>query len=332
MTQDSGTSIASVALRTRQAAARLANSLETTVLGRLWPRLLEMEFVDRSIALAAKAFVSFFPLIILVTALTPAAVRSNVLETISSRFGLSGPALDTTRQAFATADETKQATGIIGVLVTLVFAISFTTALQRVYLRAWRRPPGGGARNKGRGALWIAGITSFLAFVTFVRGVLLGPGGTVLSWCVGLVGATALWWWTARLMLRGEVRWRPLLPTALFTGIGVWLYTLAASIWMPITVTKQFAQFGAFGIALAFVTWFTGLAFVIILAAAISPALADGEDWLGRWLRSGRPTALEDDAAPALPGPARPVRLSDAFGLGSLSSAASTPDRPFRAD
>jgi len=91
---------------------------------------------------------------------------------------------------------------------------------------------------------------------------------------------------------------------------------LAASVWMPANVFNNFAEFGAFGIALSIVTWFTGLSFVIVAAAAIGPALADGADGFAKWLRAGRPTAVESGAAPALPGPSRPMRLSDAFGRG----------------
>ena len=90
---------------------------------------------------------------------------------------------------------------------------------------------------------------------------------------------------------------------------------------MPANVSDRFAEFGPFGIALAIVTWFTGLAFVIVVAAAIAPSLADGTDRFGRWLREGRPTAVEDGSAPALPGPTRPMRLSDAFGRGQEGSA-----------
>jgi hypothetical protein len=121
-------------------------------------------------------------------------------------------------------------------------------------------------------------------------------------------------------MLRGEVRWRALLPTAVITGVGGWIYALAASVWMPGNVSSQFAEFGAFGIAMAFVTWFTGLAFLIVAAAASAPALADGSGRVARWLRADQPTAVEPGAAPALPGPDRPVRLSDAFGRGSRGS------------
>ena len=103
------------------------------------PGCSRWEFVDRSIALAAKAFVSFFPFLIVVTALTPDSVRDEVLIDVSGRFGISGSGYGTLQQAFTSADETRAATGDIGALVAVAFAISFTTALQRVYLRAWRR-------------------------------------------------------------------------------------------------------------------------------------------------------------------------------------------------
>ena len=320
MTERDAPPAASRTSRLRRSAAEFAARLEVTALGRLWSRLLELEFVDRSVALAAKAFVSFFPLLILVAAITPGGVRQEMLEIITGRLGISGDALDTVRQAFASADQTRAATELFGALITVAFAVSFTTALQRVYLRAWRRPPGGGVRNKGRGVLWVGGFVLLMIIVSLIRGLLPGASGPVMSWAVGLAGATGLWWWTARLMVRGEVRWRPLLPTAVITGVGTWIYALAASVWMPANVSNQYAEFGAFGIAMAIVTWFTGLAFLIVAAAAAAPALADGDGRVGRWLRADQPTAVEPGAAPALPGPARPVRLSDAFGRGSQGS------------
>ena len=304
----------------RATAVKVTGVLEATALGRLWSRLLEMEFIDRSVALAAKALVSLFPALIIVTALSPDSVRQEVLQNMSRRFGVSGNAFSVVRTAFATPAATRSASGVIGTLLTLAFAVSFTTAMQRTYLRAWRRPPGGGAKNKFRGGAWVGGVVVLLLLVAFVRKLLGASAGEPVSWVFGLIGSTALWWWTARLMTRGEVRWRPLLPGAVLTGLGSWFYTLAAALWMPSNVTKNFAQFGAFGIALAFVTWFTGMAFVIVVATALSPSLTEGDDAIGRWLRRGRPTELEDGARPALPPPSRPMRLSDLFGRGEEGS------------
>ncbi len=320
--------VKSIATRARARAFRQAERLESTVLGRMWSRLLEIEFVDRAVALAAKAFVSFLPLLVVVSAMSPENVRANILAILRSRFGVSGAAFDTVKQAFASPEQTKTASGLIGTLITVAFAVSFTTALQRVYLRAWRRPPGGGARNKGRGAVWLGALLVVLMFVVVTGAVLDGPVGSAINWVIGLLASTLLWWWTA--MLRGEVRWRALLPTAVVMGAGGWLYTLAAALWMPGDVSSQFAQFGAFGITQSFVTWFTGAALLLILAAVLGPARADGDTMIGRWMRSGNDSALEAGAEPALPGPVRPVRLSDAFGRGSRGSgvpmAAAAPD------
>ncbi len=302
--------------RMRQTAQHYAVQLEDTALGRLWSRLLEMEFVDRSVALAAKAFVSFFPLLIVFSSLMPDAARQEIIAAIGARLGLTGAVFDVVRQAFTTPDATKAATGVLGVIVTIAFAVSFTTALQRVYLRAWRRPPGGGVINKGRGAVWLGGVFGMLSFLALARTLT----GSIGNWVLGVFFSMGLWWWTAHIMLRGEVRWRPLLPTAVVTGLGVWLYTLAAAIWMPANVANNFYQFGTFGIALSFVSWFTGMAFILVVAAAVGPVIIEANDPVSRWIRRGRTDVLVPGAPPPLPGPVRPVRLSDAFGRGSRGS------------
>ena len=301
--------------RARRAARDHATRLDDSTVGRFWTRLLELEFIDRSVALAAKAFVSFFPLLIVTAALSPPGARRSIVDAIATRFGVGGDAFSIMKQAFASPDQTRAATGLVGSLLVLAYAVSFTTALQRLYLRAWRRPAGGGVRNKGRGAMWVAGVLVVLVLIASLRRIVAGPPGAVMAWAVGVGAGVLCWWWTARLMLRGEVRWRPLLPTALVTGVGSWAYTLAATVWMPRTVTENYEQFGAFGIALAFVTWFTGLAFLITGAAVLGPVLAEGDNAIGRWLRGDQDSPLEPSAAPPLPAPERPMRLSDAFGL-----------------
>jgi membrane protein len=303
-----------------------ATRLDDTTVGRFWARLLEVEFVDRAVALAAKAVVSFFPLLIVAAAISPPRARQAILDTLATRFGLGGDAFATVGRAFASPDQTKAATGVLGTVLVVAYAVSFTTALQRVYLRAWRRPAGGGMRNKGRGATWLAAVIVLLVVLSSFRRIVAGPPGTATLWVVGVVGAVFSWWWTARLMLRGEVRWRPLLPTAIVTGVGVWAYTLAATVWMPRAVAKHYAQFGSFGIALDFMTWFTGFAFLVIGAAVLAPVLAEGDNVLGRWLLTGEPSPLEPSATPALPAPPRALRLSDAFGLGGGGGPAQPPE------
>ena len=117
--------------------------VQSTIVWRVWERMLETEFVDRSVALAGKAFVSFFPLVIVVAAFIPARMRASIFTTMTSRLGISGQSLDLAKDGVRRARTTSsERPGSSAWSLTFFFASSFTTALQRVYLRAWRRPPG----------------------------------------------------------------------------------------------------------------------------------------------------------------------------------------------
>ena len=103
--------------RARRTAMRYARRADASVVGRVWGRLLELEFIDRSVALAAKAFVSFFPLLIAFASVLPVQGRDEMLRVIATRLGVSGAAFDVVRQAFASPDVTRTATGFVGVVV-----------------------------------------------------------------------------------------------------------------------------------------------------------------------------------------------------------------------
>src|SRR6185437_14371300 len=100
--------------------------LQRLLLWRVWERMLEIEFVDRSVALAGKAFVSFFPLVIVVAAFMPSSVRSSIFTQLTRRVGLHGAARETTRRAFRGSDDVRRATGVLGLVLTAFYATSFT--------------------------------------------------------------------------------------------------------------------------------------------------------------------------------------------------------------
>src|SRR6476620_8547240 len=149
--------------RVRERFDPVQDRVQHTLVWNIWERMLETEFVDRSVALASKAFVSFFPLIIVVAAFAPSSVRTAIFSGVTRRLGVEGHALATAREAFASADQIRRATGVLGLGLTFFFASSFTTALQRLYLRAWRRPPAKKVGSYTRGPAWLLGILVYLA-------------------------------------------------------------------------------------------------------------------------------------------------------------------------
>jgi membrane protein len=192
----------------------------------------------------------------------------------------------------------------------IFFATSFTTALQRVYQRAWRRPRPAKAVGKYlHGLAWILAVLAMLA----LYGALSEVFPTTLLVVMSLVVTSGLWWFTAWYFLFGEVRARVLLPTGVITGVALTAFTGSAPAWMPGVVTSNADQFGVFGIALALVTWFSGAAFCVLVGACAGVVFAEDAGGVGRFIRGGEASTLTPDASPALPPPERILTLRDAF-------------------
>jgi membrane protein len=289
---------------------------ERTIFWRVWERMLENEFIDRSIALAGKAFVSFFPAIIVVAAFAPASVRASMLTTVTHRLGLSGPGLTTVRSAFATANDTRKATGFVGLIFTFFYINSFTTALGRVYLRAWRRPKTGTVTGYALGASWLVGIVVFFALIGGVRHVLSSNTMTPLFALVALAASIGLWWATAWIMLERRVRWRALSASGVATGAMLGIYGATASLWMPNTVTSNQHQFGIFGVTIALVTWLSGAGMIIVIGACTGAVAAADEGIIGRLTRGNSSEVLVPGAPPSLPAPINAATLATAIGRG----------------
>ena len=170
-------------------------------------------------------------------------------------------------------------------MLTVFFASSFTTALQRVYLRAWRRPPGGKVGEYARGPAWVLVVLASMAVLGGLRAVL-GDGPQVtLFILISLVVASALWCFTAWFMLMGQVRWRVLVPTGVVTALAMGVYGLSAAVWMSSVVTRNEDQFGFFGVALALVTWFSGAAICVLIGACAGAVFAEDSGRVGAFIR-----------------------------------------------
>jgi membrane protein len=291
----------------------LRRRAERSLAWQVWERMLEVEFVDRSVALAGKAFVSFFPLVIVIAAFMPARIRASILTSLTARLGFRGEALTIAREAFASTDDVRRATGLLGLVLTVFFATSFTTALQRAYLRAWRRPPHPGAGAYWRGVAWLLVVLLYMAMLGALRGALGGGVGLGIFVIVSLAVTSGLWWFTAWFLLLGDVRARVLLPTGVLTSVALTAFAVSATVWMPGVVTDNEAQFGFFGVALSLVTWFSGAAIGLLAGACAGPVLAEDSGQVGSFVRGGESSPLTAGAAPTLPPPTRDLSLRDAF-------------------
>ena len=297
----------------RQASGspRCASWLERLLLWRVWERMLELEFVDRGVALAGKAFVSFFPLTIVVAAFLPEGMRESIVKAITVRFGLRGDALDLVQQSFASSEDLQEGdrtarAHLHGPLRHLVHDGP-----------AARLPPGLAAATPGRARQVLA-----RPVVPRHRARLDGAprerrqghprsGRRHHGRRPGVGDDDRAWLIIPWILLRGDVRLRVLVPTAVITSVITFAYSASASVWMPETVTSNEAQFGLFGVALALVSWFSGAAICILVGACIGPVLAEDTGWIGALVRGsaraaeGRRRAVAARARPGAHAPGR---------------------------
>jgi membrane protein len=287
--------------------------LDRTFVWHVWERMLEIEFFDRSVALAGKAFVSFFPMVIVVAAFSPEDLRTSIIDSVTMQLGLRGDALTMTKDAFGSAEDVQRATTLLGLLLTIFFASSFTTALQRAFFHAWRRPPHGGIGHYYRGVVCLLAALAGIAILGAVAGALGGGLGSGVLAVVTLAVSSGLWWFFAWFLLMGDVRARVLVPTGVFIGIATSVYAASSTIWMPENVTSNEAQFGVFGVTLALIAWFTGAASCVLAGACAGAVLAEDPGRIGAFIRGGQSQTLTAGAAPPLPPPTRQLRVRDAF-------------------
>jgi hypothetical protein len=152
-----------------------------------------------------------------------------------------------------------------------------------------------------------------MAVLGGLGGALDGALGVGLLVVVALAASSGLWWFSAWLLLRGDVRARVLLATGVITGFATAGYAASATIWMPEIVTSNEAQFGVFGIALALITWFSGVAICVLVGACAGAVLAEDRGRIGTFIRGGQSQTLNVGAAPPLPPVARELTLRNAF-------------------
>lgn len=268
--------------------ARLAHAIALT--RACLDRLVEIQFVDRSIALGSLAFTALVPLLVIASAFLPGT--DGLASELISRFRLHGSTAALVREVFAQPDAVRQSISWLGALLLVGASLSFTRGLQRVYERSWRLEARGLAGTKA-GLTWIAGIVVWTTIFSAARDWLLGFTGPVASLIILLAGDAVLWLWSPWILLAGRVDWRRLVPSALLTAVAMTAISIGSVIYMPAAIGRAATHYGSIGIAIALVSWLVGIGFALTACAAIGAVL-------------GGAVELEDDASvPGAPGVTR---------------------------
>jgi len=235
-------------------------------------RLVELQFVDRSVALGSLAFTALVPLLVIASAFLPGT--DGLPNELVRRFHLRGDTADLVNEVFAQPDAVRQSVSWLGVLLLIVAALSFTRGLQRVYEHAWRLEVRGLAGTRA-GLTWIGGVVVWSTLFAAVRDWLLGFTGPVGSLTVLLAGNAVLWLWSPWILLARRVEWRALVPTALLTSVAMTAISIGSVVYMPEAIGRAATHYGLIGIAIALVSWLVGIGFALTAAAGVGAVLGE---------------------------------------------------------
>jgi uncharacterized BrkB/YihY/UPF0761 family membrane protein len=270
-------------------ASRLADArrrLDATFTGRFARELIELRVFDRALALASKWFIAVLPLSILSTAVVSSRSFGDELV---ERFGLTGSGADAARELFAAPTQVEASIGLLGLVILISSVMSFSRALERVYLDCWRLPPLLPANR--RRLLWLAGFVLVLTVLSLARSRGIDHDTPVLQWVVGTVVIGPFFLWTPYLLLGRRVGPRRLVPTAVLTGSGFLALAIGSTIALPRYISHDTDRYGLIGFTFAVVS----LLFVASLLLVGATALGAMLDRRARGMENVPPPPEETD-------------------------------------
>ena len=193
----------------------------------------------------------------------------------------------TTATLFSTvmvgAGEHKASAVLIAVVDLFFFGLGFGRVLQLAHARSWgldlRKSV---VVDQARYAEVLGAIVvAVFLFVLQTKALKGDPSwiGYVLDivWLGLLLGFFV---WAPRLLLHHRVAARDVLPGAVFTLLGLIVLRLISSLLLTHWLNWYSTTYGAFGIVIALFFWIILFGTILILAAALSPALAHRRDLL----------------------------------------------------
>lgn len=260
----------------------------------LLTRIVEVQMVDRGVALGAQAFTAVVPLLMVVSLAAPRKESADFADSLVRRFNLSGESAAALREAFSPASTlTSQSISFIGVLLLIVAVLSFTRTLQRLYENAFVLPTMG-FRGTPSGLLWIA----MIAVLSTVNPILKSFVDGLIALIVAIALASLLWGATPYILTGRRITKRQAAPAGILAGVAMTALGIGSTIWFPHTVAQSAEQYGLIGVAFAFVSWLVGAGLTIAATAVAGAVLAEH---LG----------LAPPPKPLPPGTAPTINLSD---------------------
>ena len=281
--------------RLRPLIERLARRPIGRLVARTVSGLVQLQIFDRAMTLAAQAFTSIFPVLILLGAVLGSGLNTSLADVVSL------PPASRSVLDDALSHAGVSAFGVVGALVVLLSSTGLARALTRAYASVWeiRRTP------TGPRAAW-RWLTVVLALAVFAVGTrLLGrvtdalPMPILASGVLLLIADCALAIFIPRLLLGVGVPVRLLIPGGVIFGLIMIVVRPAGAVYLPRALQTSADRYGTIGVAFTYIGWLYILSFCLLLASVLGRAILPRRD-------AGDPARAETGADPKPSAPGEP--------------------------
>jgi membrane protein len=202
---------------------------------------------------------------------------------IEHRLGLSGATAHLFSTVLVGAGEHRFVSVLLAVLNLVVFGMGFGRVLQLAHARSWGIDLRGSQLvDQARYVSVLMGMVG-LTFLYVLQSRLLAGQSPWIGWLLDiawLAALTGFFVWAPRLLLHHRVSARNLVPGAIFTVLGLIVMRLVSTLLLVRWLESYSRTYGALGIVMAIFFWIIAEATVVVIAAAVSPALAERRDWI----------------------------------------------------
>jgi membrane protein len=227
--------------------------------------------LSSSIALAL--FVSLFPLLLVIIAVIGfvSSGDSGFASSLVHDLGLRGRAAEIVQDAIDTAEGSRRAASVVGLVGLLWSGLGVVGSLQTGLNAAWQA--------KGRGLLdrlvalrWLLGSGALFLLSAALGPLLRWAPGPVkpLTILAGLALTTVLFVWTYHSLGNNQVGWRVHLPGALLVAGGFEILKVVGAILVPRAVASSSALYGSLGVVFAVLAWLLVYGRLIVYGAVLN--------------------------------------------------------------
>jgi uncharacterized BrkB/YihY/UPF0761 family membrane protein len=203
----------------------------------------------------------------------PTALANRIVH----HYGLSAPTAELVRGVLVQDKTHELGSALFAIAGALFFGLNFGRVLQEVHVRAWGLTLPPRRSDYPRYALSLLGLYGLIILLLVQLKELTGSDAWArLVLAPGWVALLTLYFlWVERLLTYKLVPRRDMLPASALTAVLVVVIMVVSSFVMELWVNLYARDYGGFGVVMAIFFWIGFSSAVIVLAASLSPALAE---------------------------------------------------------